>query len=55
MVFFDPKIAPGQRKRSFHLHLSKFIGVKAENPTDYQIFLSSFVKFVFIIGKIGVE
>ena len=42
--------APGRRNLSFYLHLPKFVCVKAVYPSDYKIFLSSFVKFVFIIG-----
>ena len=42
--------APGRRNLSFYLHLPKLVYVKAVYPSDYKIFLSSFVKFVFIIG-----
>ena len=47
---FSTKNAPGHRESSFHLHLLKFNGVKARYPSDYKFFLSSFVKFAFIIG-----
>ena len=47
---FSTQNAPGRRNLSFYLHLPKFVCVKAAYPSDYKIFLSSFVKFVFIIG-----
>ena len=47
---FSTQNVPGRRKSSFYLHLPEFIGVKAVYPGNYKIFLSCFVKFVFIIG-----
>ena len=47
---FSTQNAPGRRNLSFYLHLPKFVYVKAVYPSDNKIFLSSFVKFVFIIG-----
>ena len=47
---FLHKNAQGRRNLSFYLHLPKFVCVKAVYPSDYKIFLSSFVKFVFVIG-----
>ena len=47
---FSTQNAPGRRNLSFYLHLLKFVCAKAVYPSDYKIFHSSFVKFVFIIG-----